>query len=57
MLGEVSHGVAKVVEQQGGHILADSEADQNALDGDVGSRFSSTCCASQLSRVRAVITK
>ena len=36
MLAEVGDGVAEIVEQQGGHVAADAQADQDALDGDVG---------------------
>ena len=37
MLGEVSHGVPEVVQEQGGHIVTHPQADQDALHGDVGS--------------------
>jgi len=36
MLVEVGHRVAEVIQQQGGHVLADAQADQDALHGDVG---------------------
>ena len=29
-------GVPEVIDQQGGHVAADAEADQDALDGNVG---------------------
>jgi hypothetical protein len=32
----VGDGVAEVVEQQGGHVAADGEADHDALHGNVG---------------------
>lgn len=35
MPGEVGHGVLEVVQEQGGHVLADAQPDQNALYGDV----------------------
>src|ERR1022692_2570270 len=37
MPGEVSHSVPEVVQQQGGHVLAHAQADQDALHGYVGS--------------------
>ena len=34
VLAEMGHGVAEVVQEQGGHVLADAQADQDALHGD-----------------------
>ena len=36
VLAEVGYRVAEVVHEQGGHVLADAEADQDALHGDAG---------------------
>ena len=35
MLAEVGHRLGEVVEQQGGQVPADAEADQDTLHGDV----------------------
>ncbi len=35
VLAEVGDGIAEVLEQQGGHVPADAQADQDALYGDV----------------------
>ena len=37
VLREVGHGVPEIIEQQGGHVLAYAQSDQNALYGYVGS--------------------
>src|ERR1051325_2361468 len=36
VLAEVGDRVAEVIQQQGGHVLADAQADQDALYGDIG---------------------
>ena len=39
VLAELGYRVAEVVEERRCHVLADAEADQDALHGDVGCRF------------------